>query len=522
MSQIGSETPGRRSRIRVVVWCLLLGPAALADPEGQDPSPHAARTAGGRVRGPNLLILIGDDHAGGTLGIDGDPRRATPRLDGLARQGVRFDRAFCNSPVCTPSRQSFITGRLPHAVGVTRLTTPLPEDAVTLGHWLGQRGYDTAAFGKMHFNNRGKHGFADRLDTPDWERWVRDHPPPGGDRRRKWRPFVDPADEWLNAACRPFGLPAPSMESAYLADRAAEFFGRHQDPARSAPFALVLGFPEPHSPFKFPDEWAGRYRPSDFTAPDVSEADRRDQPRVFAHLTAEQARGINAAYYSSLSFLDHQVGRVLDALEASGLAGETIVVYLGDNGYLLGEHGRFEKHCFYERAARVPLILRWPGRLPAGRRVSDLVELVDVLPTLLDLAGQPAPPGLHGRSLLALARGEPGASGRDVVVGEYLENEEAMARSSRYKLIEGTGARRRQDGYETARPLPGASERLYDLDADPGETTDLHDRAELAPVVAGLRRALRDRLTSTRRPEDSIPAGLSEIEAIRRCLVPRD
>jgi len=512
-----------RRRLRLAAWCVLLIPAALAHPDDGGPvRPRAPRPEGGRARGPNILILVGDDHAGGLLGSDGDPRGATPRLDGLARQGVRFDRAYCNAPVCTPSRQSFLTGRLPHAVGVTRLETPLPEDAVTLGDWLGDLGYDTAAFGKMHFNSKARHGFSERIDTPDWARWLRDHPPPGGDLRRKWRPFQDPAGEWLNAAVRPFGLPGSAMESSYYVDRAAEFFGRHKDPSRSAPFALVVGFAEPHSPFQFPDDWPGRFRPDQFAAPAVSEADRLDRPKVFAGLTPEDAKGIAAAYYTSLASLDHQVGRLLDALDASGLADDTIVVYLGDNGYMLGQHGRFEKHCFYERAVRVPLILRWPGHLPAGRRVSDQVELVDLLPTLLDLAGHPAPPDLHGRSLSALARGEPEAKGRDVVFSEYLENEEAMARSSRYKLIVGTGARRRRDGYETARPLPGPSERLYDLEADPEETTDLRDRADLAPIVAGLRRKLRDRLVTTRNPRDALPPGLSEAEEIRRCLVPQD
>jgi arylsulfatase A-like enzyme len=511
----------RHRWLRVALWCLLLIPAAMMNPEGWA-RPRASRPAEGRVKGPNILILVGDDHAGGTLGIDGDPRRATPRLDALARQGVRFDRAYANAPVCTPSRQSFITGRLPHAVGVTRLSTPLPDDAVTMGDWLGDLGYDTAAYGKMHFNSAAKHGFADRLDSPDWSRWLRDHPPLGGDRRRRWRPFVDPAAEWLNAAGRPFGLPAPAMESAYLADRAAEFFGRHKDKDRSAPFVMVVGFAEPHSPFKFPDEWAGRYRPDDFTPPTVSEADRLDQPKVFAGLTPQDMKGINAAYYSSLSFLDHQIGRVLDALGASGLAEDTIVVYLGDNGYMLGQHGRFEKHCFYERAVRVPLIVRWPGHLPADRRVTDLVELVDLLPTLLDLAGHPSPPDLHGRSLKALAMGEPGARGREVAVSEYLENEEAMARSDRYKLVVGTGARRRQDGYETPRPLPGPYERLYDLEADPEETTDLRQRPDLAPVVDRLRRALHDRLVTTRGGRTAVPTGLSETEAIRWCLVPQD
>jgi choline-sulfatase len=509
-----------RHQFRAFAWLALLIPAAMIHPESLA-RPRPPRLAS-LARTPNLLILVGDDHAGGLLGIDGDPRRATPRLDALASQGVRFDRAYCNSPVCTASRQSFITGRLPHAVGVTRLTTPLPDDAVTLGDWLGDLGYDTAAIGKMHFNGPSKHGFATRLDSDDWAAWLSQDPPKGGDRRKRWRPFQDPASVWLNAEGRSFGLPAASMESTYLVERSAEFIDRHKDRARSRPFALVVGFPEPHSPFKFPDEWSGRYKPDQFAAPPVSEADRLDQPKVFAKLTPEEVKGIQASYFTSLSFLDHQVGRVLDALESSGLADDTIVVYLGDNGYMLGQHGRFEKHCSFESAVRVPLLIRWPGRLSGGRRVADLVELVDLLPTLLDLAGLPMHPDLHGRSLKPLARGEAGARGRDVVVSEYLENEEAMARSSRYKLVVGTGARRRLDGYESMIPLPGPYERLYDLEADPNESVNIRAHPDLAPVAADLRRKLLSRLSTTRGARPAVPLGLSESEALRWCLVPQD
>ena len=166
------KTP-RVARAAIVFWLLAL--VIVLRPDGgrrnvrERPTAGGATTASGATpRRPNLLILIADDHRGGTLGIDGDPRLATPRLDALARQGVRFDRAYCNSPVCTPSRQSFITGRLPHAVGVTQLATPLPESATTLGDWLGDRGYETAAIGKMHFNSPSRHGFPERIDTPDW------------------------------------------------------------------------------------------------------------------------------------------------------------------------------------------------------------------------------------------------------------------------------------------------------------------------------------------------------------------
>jgi choline-sulfatase len=481
---------------------------------------RASRLPAQQPPGPNLLFLIADDHRGGVLGIDGDPRQATPQLDRLARQGVRFDRAYCNAPVCTASRQSFITGRLPHAVGVTQLPTRLADDAVTLGDWLGDQGYGTAAVGKMHFNGPSKHGFQARLDHADWLAHLKAHPPNGGDQRRPWRPFQDPAAVWLNAACQSSGLPEASMESTFYADRAIEFLDRRRADAK--PFAMVVSFYDPHSPFRFPREYQGRFRPEQFSVPPISDFDRRHQPRIFRPLTPENVRGIQAAYYTSLSYVDHQVGRVLDALDASGLSKNTLVVYVGDNGYMLGQHGRIEKHCFYEPSVRVPLIMRWPGHLPENRRIDELVELVDLLPTLLELLGLPNPPDLHGQSLVPLIDGRPGAKGRDVVFSEYLENEEAMVRSTRYKLIVGTGRRERQDGYVTDDPLPGPYERLYDLEADPDETTDVADRPALAAVKRELRRRLYLRLVSTRLGLEPLPARLTELQAIHWCLVPRD
>ena len=522
-----------RTGARPVVWGCLLATLAVWPPDRRDRA-HArpaAATASNAAqppsRRPNVLILIGDDHTAGTLGIDGDPRQATPRLDALARQGVRFDRAYCNAPLCTPSRQSIITGRFPHAVGVTRLATALPADALTLGDWLGDLGYDTAAFGKMHFNaKRGgdnHHGFADRVDTADWSAWLAANPQPGGDHQTKWNPFRSPPEHWLNAEGRSFGLPDAAMESSFYVRRATAFLQAHASDRDAPPFALVLGFYEPHAPFKFPDGWTPRFRPSDFPDHPLTERDRLDQLGVFAHLTPEQRRGIAASYYSSLAYLDRQVGRVLDALDAAGEADNTVVVYLGDNGYLLGEHGRFEKHCFYEAAVRVPLIVRWPRHWPGNRRVPDLVELVDVVPTLLDLIGAPLPPSLHGRSLQNLALGRPGARGSDVVVSEYLENGEAMARSDRYKLIVAAGVRQRRDGYApVSPPPPGLSERLFDLQADPGETTDLSGRPDLAPVARDLRSRLLERLSSTREDWTPVPPGLTAAEALRWCLTPRD
>jgi choline-sulfatase len=469
---------------------------------------------------PNLLLIIADDHAGGTLGIEGDPRLATPNLDALARQGVLFERAYCNSPLCTPSRQSLITGKLPHSVGVTQLRTPLPETALTLGDWLSARGYRTIAIGKMHFNGPSRHGFAERVDTPKWERYLQAHPPKGGDHRRPWRPFVDPASLWLNAECKPTGLRAESMQSSFFVDEAIRLLRCDGD----RPIAMVVSFYDPHSPFNFPEEWQGRFRPCQFGVPALTEEDRIEQPAVFASLSPGEVLGIQTAYFTSLSFVDYQVGRLMNGLEQSGLASNTLVVYVGDNGYMLGQHGRFEKHCFFEPSVRVPLIMRWPGHLPAGGRVSGLVEMVDILPTILNLIGVPFPPRLQGTDLEPLIRGYPGAQAHDVVFSEYLENEEAMVSSGRLKLIVGTGRRLRQDGYQTRKPRPlrGPYERLYDLAADPGETMDLSQNSCYAAAKELLLDRMYERITTTWDGPDPIPSGLSRVETIHWCLVPRD
>lgn len=472
------------------------------------------------VERPNLLLIIADDHGGGRMGIEGDPRKATPNLDAMAREGVLFERAYCNSPLCTPSRQSLIAGKLPHAVGVTQLTTRLSDEVLTMGEWFRDLDYRTAAIGKMHFNGPSSHGFATRIDTPDWREHLREHPPRGGDHRRPWRPFQDPAAVWLNSECRPMGLPTASMQSTYFADRALEYLKQYGSGDR--PFAMIVSFYDPHSPFHFPDDWKRRFKPEEFSVPPVSERDRLEQPEIFASMTPEQVRGVQAAYYTSLSFVDAQVGRLIRGLDESKLSRRTLVVYVGDNGYMLGQHGRFEKHCCYEPAVRIPLIVRWPGTIDGGRRVVELVEMIDILPTVLGLMRLPAPPGLQGLDLDPMVRGEPGARGRDAVFSEYPENEEAMVRTARFKLIVGTGRRLRQDGYQTGRPLPGPSLRLFDEEKDPDEARDLADDPEYRSVKEDLLRRMHRRLTTTREGREPVPAGLSQLEAIHWCLIPRD
>jgi choline-sulfatase len=493
-------------------WIALITAAtSRAEPAGQPSAP----------RRPNVLLICADDHAVHAVGAYGNRLARTPRIDRLAAGGLRFDRAYCNSPVCTASRQSFLTGRYPRTIGVTELKTPLPESEITLADLLSAAGYATAAIGKMHFNSNLTHGFELRLDAPDHARLLaargRSPLPDVLPVQPVWRPFRDPAAVWLNSDCLPVGAVAADMPSTWYADEAARFLEQSHD----APFLLVVSFTEPHSPFHFPVEYRGRRSAEEFPAIVPGPEDDDQIPAIFRDLTAEQKQGIAAAYHTSVEFLDGNVGRVLDALDRSGLADDTLVIYLGDHGYLLGQHGRIEKHCSFEEAIHAPLLMRLPGVIPEGGATPALVEFVDIVPTVLELCGVDCPSTVQGRSLLPLARGERDAH-RDYVVVEYAPNDEAVIRDGRWKLVYQRGQRRREDGYDPGTPLPGPTFRLFDQRDDPRELTDLADRPEHAETVARLRDQLVAHLKATARQPELIPATDDPMALLDHLVQPRD
>lgn len=478
---------------------------------------------------PNILLILSDDHAAYAMGAYGSPIAQTPNLDRLASQGVRFTRAYVNSPFCTASRQSLLTGLMPHRVEVTQLRTALAEEAVTLADVLGARGYATAAFGKMHFNSGLRHGFDTLAYRAEHQAYLALHTPapplPEGETLGRWRPFQDHARDWLNAGYLPgsylsgregdHGNRLADMDGTFLVDRAAEYLRE----GREEPFFLIVSFGEPHSPFHFPVEFAGRYDPDTLAVPEVGPDDADQIPLIFRDLTEAEKRGINASYYTSVAYLDHNVGRLLDSLEAHGLADDTFVVYAGDHGYSLGHHGRFEKHTFYEESIHAPVLMRWPERLPEGEVEDALVEFVDFFPTLAAAAGAPVPDSLHGGNLWLVLDGEVEAL-RDAVVGLYTENEEAMIRTDEWKLIYTTGRRHRQDGYETHAPTPGRTVRLYHLSTDPGEFHDRSAEPEQTARIAGMKARLLERLEATASPDLRAPAALKGDDRLDWYLVP--
>lgn len=473
-------------------------------------------------RRPNLLYIIADDHAGYVLGAHGNALAQTPHLDRLASEGTRFARHYCNSPVCTPSRQSLLTGQLPHAAGVTVLKTPLSTEKPTVAKQLQKAGYRTGVIGKMHFNQPGRpglHGFETCLTEGEVQRaWLANEPsglPAGVRVKPPWRPFKDPARIWLNAEKLPFGRREAEMKSLYQLKLADEFLGAQQ----SQPFALWLSFQEPHSPYDFPIEDREAFDPSKFPVPKVGPEDLGQIPLIFRDLSPTEKQGIIAAYYTSVRFLDRNVGRALDLLKKHGLEENTLVVYLADHGYSLGQHGRFEKHCGYTPALHVPLMMRWPGRIRQGT-VQDLTEHVDLPHTLTDLLGVDALPVRHGQSLRPYLEGKRPPAPRDHIFSAYLENEECFVLNQRWKLIFGSGKRQRTDGYETDQPTPGRYVKLFDQRQDAGEFRNVATRHP--QVVSQLEDLAVARYRATHPEAAQEPPRLSREEALEWYVRPRD
>lgn len=477
--------------------------------------------AGAPKKKLNVLLLIGDDHAAYALGAYGNKHVRTPNLDRLAGQGMRFDRAYCTCPLCTPSRQSFLTGRYPRSLGVTQLRTALAETEDTLAKMLKRAGYRTAAIGKMHFNSQLKHGFDLRLDTLDYAKWLakkgKTPLPEGVEVQPPWRPFKDHARIWLNSKTLPWGLVDADMAGTWFAQQAVEYLDQHKD----EPFFLVVSFTEPHSPFHFPVEFRDRQAPAKLAVPKVGPDDGDFAPAIFRDLTDPEKQGITAAYYTSVEFLDRNIGRVLEALDKLGLAENTLVIYLGDHGYCLGHHGRFEKHSLWEEAVRAPLLCRWPGRVPAGKTSDALVSLFDVVPTILDAAGQPIPKTVQAQSLVPVLIGK-SATHHEQVFVEYSENEEAMVRTERWAFMYGSGKRERQDGYATGKPLPGRTIKLFDMQNDPEQMTNLARRPEHKELVSDLTARLIEHLRTTARQPELIPRAEDPYELLDFLVQPRD
>lgn len=477
------------------------------------------RTAPKRLR--NVVLLISDDHSARVLGCYGNPLIRTPHLDRLAREGTRFTRAFAQSPICSASRQSFLTGNYPHQTGVNLLFTSFPDANVTVAEHLKSRGYRTAAIGKMHFNNNQPHGFDLRLDGAEHTRWLKQQggpqPLPEGvplrdmSTTKGMQPGI-----WLNPGVRPEPLLDEDSLDTWLARRAREFIAANHE----NPFLLFVGFHAPHAPMNFPVEFAGKYRPEQMPLGRSSPDDERWIPKIFRDFSPEQKREIVAGYYTCVEYLDKNVGLVLDSLESNGLENDTLVVYVSDHGYLLDDHRRFEKHTMWEPAVHTPLLVRAPGLSKPGRVSSELVELVDLVPTFTEATGQP-PLKSQGRSLLPLLR-NPNASHRDAIFSEYLIDRLAMLRTDDWKYVFTSGEFDLGVGYETGHAPFGVTHRLFDLRNDPDELRNLAADPRHADRLRTMQGQLIGIFRKTHPDAARLPGGLTTEQTLAWFCEPRD
>jgi choline-sulfatase len=283
---------------------------------------------------------------------------------------------------------------------------------------------------------------------------------------------------------------------------------------------MWLSFLEPHQPFVYPLEDRAQFNPKDFLLPQLGPDDPAHVPICFSAYTPEEKQNIIAAYYTSVSFMDRNVGRALAKLKELGLEDNTLVVYMADHGYSLGQHGRFEKHTCFEPALRVPLTMRCPGKV-AKRVVTDFTESVDVPHTVLDVLGVPPFDVRHGQSLRPYLEGRRIARPRQEIFSEYLENEEACIRTAEWKFVQCSGKRARTDGYSIAGDnTPGRYYRLFDLKADPAEFHNVADRHP--EVVAKLSATMLARYRATHPDVHQEPEKMAVPDAIDWYLRPRD
>jgi choline-sulfatase len=433
----------------------------------------------------NVLFLIADD-LNNDLGTYGSTVRS-PNIDRLAARGVRFDRAYNQYPLCSPSRSSLLTGRRPDVTGV--LSNPgknpmsphfrekLPG-AVTLPQAFRTNGWVAARIGKLyHYGVPNNIGTAGLDDYPSWDFTVN---PRGRDRESHHKIFsLLPGQfgatlSWLADE----GSDSEQTDglAAQEAVRLLESFKRD-----NRPFFLGVGFYRPHTPYVAPRSYFDLYPRDRIELPRLSDDDRARRPAAAYQsafkeqdvMTDDQRRAAIQAYRASTTFMDAQVGQVLDALDRLGLAESTIVVFTSDHGYHLADHGLWQKRSLFERSARVPLIIALPRATVRGGGARGLAELVDLYPTLADLAGiKPAGP-LDGVSLVPMLN-DPSASVKDAA---FTQTQNGYAvRTDRWRYIEwGEG----QGGVQ-----------LYDMERDPGETTNLAQDARHAASVALLKARL--------------------------------
>jgi len=446
---------------------------------------------------PNVLVIMSDQHSRHFLGCYGNGIVRTPNLDRLAAEGMRFDNCYCPSPLCVPSRMSFMTSRTPTHNEVWDNGHILSSAIPTWAHHLGAAGYETALVGRMHFVGPDqRHGF-ERRPIGEYSARHPGSPEKGGPR---WQRFPSASSGQHRAAIeiaghgdttyQEFDRMVTAAALGYLDEKAADTGGRA--------FAAVTGFVLPHCPFICPKDLFDYYLERD-ELPVVEESRppvverllrARDLMRPLAEDTIRHAR---AAYLGLCELFDSFVGRLLAKLDETGLARNTLVIYVSDHGELAGEHGCWTKSNYYEGSAGVPLIARLPGVIEAGSSSSAVCSLTDVGPTLVELSGAEEMIDVDGRSLWPTMRGRHPADWPNETFSELVDlrtwprTREAMQSNYPSRMIRSGKWKLWTFGDEENLPPV-----MFDLEADPGETKDLGRDPAHAETREGLLARARD------------------------------
>lgn len=439
------------------------------------------------MKRPNILFIMADQMAAPILPLhDAASPVQMPNLMKLAEQAVVFDSAYCNSPLCAPSRFTLVSGRLPSKIGAYDNAADFPADVPTYAHYLRRLGYRTALSGKMHFCGPDQlHGYEERLTSdiyPADYGWAVNWDEP--DVRASWYHNMSSV---LQAG--------PCVRSNQLdfdeevVFKARQYLYDHVRMSPDQPFCLTVSMTHPHDPYTIGREYWDRYEGVDIPLPrqhiEQSEQDPHSQ-RILKvidlwdkPLPEDKIRDARRAYFGACSYIDDNIGKLLKTLEECGLAEDTLIVFSGDHGDMLGERGLWYKMHWFEMSARVPLLVHAPQRFTA-HRVSQSVSTLDLLPTLVELAGGQVEQGLEleGHSLLPHLQGK---GGHDEVLGEYMAEGTLsplmMIRRGPWKFV-----------YSEQDPL-----LLFDLDSDPLERQNLAESSEHRGILAGFIAEARER-----------------------------
>jgi iduronate 2-sulfatase len=431
--------------------------------------PLFAAAQGGRKR--NVLFIATDD-LNNCIGCYGHPIVKTPNIDRIAKDGVRFDRAYCQFPLCSPSRTSLMTGLAPDTTKVYELQTHFRSvlpDVVTLGQAFQKNGYFSGRVGKIyHYGNPGQIGTDGLDDKPTWNQVVN---PAGVDKLEEEPKLTNytPGRGLGSAVCF---YASPASDEQHTDGKVADEVIRMMEAHKDEPFFIGAGFYKPHVPWIAPKKYFDMYPLESIDVRPFEESELTIAPE-YAYftkpanwdMTPDQRRDAIRAYYATISFVDAQIGKVLDALERLKLADSTTVVFWSDHGYQLGEHGQWMKQTVFEWSARAPFIVAGAGVAARGKNSMRTVEFLDMYPTLAELCGlSGTPSNLHGRSLVPLLKDPRSAWSKPAIT--------QVRRGQADKAVHGHSLRNERYRY-TMWQGGELGEELYDYELDPKELRNL-------------------------------------------------